>query len=152
MDDQHFLSFVLALLILCSITSAHNHCEKIDFNRTVFNEFRECSQRQLPALTVKDYSTNNLPKFRPTSRFFLGTILNDFSCMESSAKFSLNPDSYIEAPVYFKSDTKAYISITVYDMDRNMPVHSWRNSDNKGAWSMAHIDIKNEITNAQVRA
>lgn len=152
MGDQHFLSFVLPLLLLCSITSAQNQCVKIDFNRTVSDEIRECNQRKLPALAIKDYSTNNLPKYRPTTRYFLGTNFIEFSCIELSAKFSLNPDSYIEAPVYLKSDTKAYISITVYDMDRNMSVYSWRNSDGKGAWSMAHIDIKSQITNAQVRA
>lgn len=151
MGDQHFLSLIVLLLLLCAVTSAQNQCAEIDFNRTVFNEFRECNQRQLPALAIKDYTVNIIPKYRPTSRYFLGTNFNEFSCIESSAKFSLNPDSYIKAPVYFKSASDAFIEVLVYDMDQNLPVYSWRKNNAKGEWSMAHIDIKSKIPNAQVR-
>lgn len=151
MGDQQLLSLIVPLLLFCSILSVHIQCAEVDFNRTVFTEFRECNQRQLPALVIKNYSANNIPNYRPTSLFFLGTNVNKFSCIESSDKFPLNPDSYIKAPVYFKSISGAFIEILVYDLDQNLPVYSWRKSDGKGDWTMAHIDIKNEIPNAQVR-
>lgn len=154
MCDQQFLILIVSLLLLSSITSARKQCAEIDFDRfQVFKELRECKQGQLPPLAIKDYSTNSLPKYRPTSRYFLGTNFNEHSCIELSAKFSLTPDSYIEAPVYLKSEREAYVNITVYDMDRNAPLYAWRFDDGKGgAWSVARIDIKSEIPNAQVTA
>lgn len=146
-----FLSLFVPSLLLCSITSAQYPCAKIDFDRPVFFELRECNQRHLPPLTIKDYSTNILPKYRPASRYFLGTNFNEISCLESSARFQLNPNSYIEAPVYFRSVPGAFFEIHVYDMDRNTPVYSWRSTDGKGTWSMAHIDITSSIPNAQVK-
>lgn len=147
-----FLSVFVPMLLFCSIVSAQSPCAKIDFNRTMFHEFRECRQRYNPVFAIKDYTANNIPKYRPNSRYFLGTNFNEFSCIESMARFPLNPNSFIDAPVYFKSTPGAFIEIIVYDMDRNLPVYSWRNNDGKGAWSIAHIDIRSQIPNAQVRA
>lgn len=151
MLTQKFLSLFVAVLLSCSTASAQSPCAKIDFNRTMFHEFRECRQRYNPVFAIKDYTVNTIQKYRPNSRYFLGTNFNEYSCIESVARFPLNPNSFIDAPVYLTSVPGAFVEIVVYDMDRNLPVYSWRNSDGKGIWSIAHIDIKSSIPNAQVK-
>lgn len=150
-DHRFFGILVVCLFQFCCIANAQNYCAKVDFNRAAFSEFRQCYGKSLPVFVTKDYQTHReIRPYRPASRYYLGTNIDSYSCIESSFKFSMNAMTRIEAAVYLKSVLNAFIEIVVYDADRNMPVYSWRNETANGNWFLIHGEIRSTIPNAQV--
>lgn len=146
-----FNVFLTIVACLIGLSSAQNSCAKIDFNQSTYPAFRECRGKFLPVFIVKEYAYfHDIKPYRPSSRYFLSTNIDGYSCIESTFKFNLNINSRIEAAVYLNSFANAFVEIVVYNMDQNnVPVYSWRNASSNG-WFLVHGDIRSSIPNAQV--
>lgn len=138
-------------MYLC-IANAQKYCAKIDFNRQIIPEFRECFGKPYPVLTAKEYRNNpEIRPYRSTSRYFLGTEFDLYSCLESTSNISMNGMTRIEAPIYSKLFSDAFIEITVYDANRNMRMDFWRIDTSNGiGWSKIPGVIRSIIPNARV--
>lgn len=140
---------------LCSMISTEDpkpYCSKIDFNRPTFTEFRECRGKFLPLFSVKSYSGSSaITPFRPTSKYYLSTNVEGYTCAESSSKYSLNESSRIDSAIFLSFENAgAFVEILVVDTDKNIPVYSWKN-DSSTNWYRINGRIKNKIPNAQVK-
>lgn len=150
---SHKILFVtISLVIFHQLTLAQKYCAKVDFNRTNFNEFRECSLSYLPELKIKEYSkTSEVHPYRKTSRYYLSTdFINQYSCIMTSEKYALSPTTRIEAAVFLKSFANAFVKFFVYDTDNNMEIYSWRNSTSSPNWFIFNAEVKINIPHAVV--
>lgn len=144
--------YVIALLLVfCELTMCQQFCAKINFDRPVFSEFRECKEQYLPPFYIKDYASNRgVPPYSLTSKYFLSNNYYGFSCMESNIIFSFNRNTYIEAAIYLKSLPNAFVEINVYDGNKNELIKSIR-SDGTQNWSILRGNVNGNISNARVR-
>lgn len=141
----------ISVVTWCSgLAAAQNVCAKIDFNRTISQDFVECHGKYQPIFVIKDYATHReLKPYRPTSRYFLSNNFDMYSCGETRMHFSLNAESSIEASIFFKSIGNAFFEIIVYDSIKNVRVTSVR-SDGTAGWFILRDHIRSNIQNARV--
>lgn len=150
MCDRKLYYFVF-LSLVCDISQAQNFCAKIDFNRPTYSEFHECHGRYIPKFVIKPYwEQHEIHPYRSTSQYFLGTDFYPDSCIESVQNFSMNANTRIEAAIYLKSFSNAFIEIIVLDAENNSQVHNWRNGTANGNWFVIHGEVQKNIPHAQV--
>lgn len=149
---------IFCILFLLSVVAIRNawceseYCSKIDFNRPQFTEFVKCINKFLPLFVIKDYtSTSSITPYRPTSEYFLSTAVEGFTCAESTKIYHLNSSSRIEAAVFLSFENPgAFFEVLVFDVDRNIPVFSWKNVSST-TWYTIKGKISREIKKARVR-
>ncbi|XP_055326744.1 uncharacterized protein LOC129580396 [Sitodiplosis mosellana] len=139
------------LLNFVHLTVAQQLCTKIDFDRTVLPEFRECTDQRLPALYITDYASHReVPPYRPASPYYLSNSYFGLSCIESVIVLAFDKYTSIEAAIYLKSLGSAFVEINVYDATHiNSLVKSFR-SDGTQNWSILRGSVDRNISNARV--
>lgn len=139
------------LVVFCDRTTAQSFCAKVDFNRTAFPEYNECSGKFYPNFVVKDYAmAKNIQPYRPYTKYYLTNNFDQFSCAESNIRISINPSSVIEAAIYLNPIGNAFVEINIYDADRNVRVDSLR-SDGTSEWFILKKNMQSIIPNARVK-
>lgn len=137
------------LVVFCDLASAQSFCAKIDFNRTIFPEFREC-QGNFQKFVIREYGMGkDVKPYRTDSKYFLTNDLDKYSCAESNIRLSINPSTTIEAAIYLKSAGGAFVEINIYDVDRNARVDTLRNEGTSG-WFILKKNMETTIPNARV--
>lgn len=149
------VSFVILLSICYPVESAKSeYCEKIDFNRTIFTDFHQCTAQYLPQFVVKSYSsTSAIKPFRPHSLYFLSTDFVGYSCVESTRTFFMNSNTRIMSAVLLKAAEYVNIEISVYNTELNRKVYSWINGTSAGqssSWFIMHGLVSEPIPRAVV--
>lgn len=146
-----WISFV-CLPLFVSISNGEKFCTKIDFNRTTIPEFRECFGKPGKGFILKSYQdTPEIPPYRPTSRYFFAPASDTESCVESTFNLTMNAMTRIEAAIYVKSISNAFVEIIVFDADRNEQKFEWKTLISNGNWTLIKGVILSEIPNARVR-
>lgn len=144
--------FVCLLLFNGAISQETLPCQKIDFNRPEISEFKLCYQQFLPVLRIKKYiDVTDVAPFRSSSQFFLSTVGEGLSCMESASEFSLNENSIIQSAVYLEFvDAGATASIIVLDLNTNREAYTWT-YNKSGDWLVVEEKVDRVIPRAMVR-
>ncbi|XP_031635925.1 uncharacterized protein LOC116348878 [Contarinia nasturtii] len=141
---------VLTLIVLCDISFANKYCAKIDFNRPIYNEVRECrSQNHLP-LASKSYATNkDFLRYRPNSMFYLANNFFNYSCVEISMELKIDSNTVIEAALYLKSINHAFVEFNVYE-ERTHELIKSIHTDGTTGWTILRGNYFRNIPNARV--
>ena len=146
------LTIALYITTLCYVATGQSFCGKFDFNQSYLMGFSACYGKYPSVFVPKDYLSNpEIRPYRPTSRYFLGSIPNTYSCMESNNYFSMNANTRIEAAIYLKSDWNSFLRIIVMDVNQNRPIHTFQIEPKFGNWFLFQEEIRTIIPNAKVR-
>lgn len=147
---RYAFSFLFCLLH-SAIGQSSKICSKIDFNRAVVNDFRECYQQFLPVLRIKKYADETgLQSYRPGTEFFLSPFVEGYSCVESVSVFQLDENSVIQAAVYLSFvDAGAFVRLIVVDLQENKEAISWRYEESAD-WFMVAEKVGMKINRAMV--
>lgn len=142
---------VFFCLVHPAIGQTSKICSKIDFNRAVVSDFRECFQQFLPVLRIKKYSEETeLQSYRPGTEFFLSPFVEGYSCVESVSVFQLDENSVIQAAVFLSFvDAGAFVRLIVVDLEENREALSWR-YEKSTDWFMVEEKVGRKINRAMV--
>lgn len=149
-------SLVLFLIVCCYHVDSKNseYCAKIDFNRTSFTDFRQCTAQYLPQFVVKSYTNTPIIKpYRARALYYLSTDFVGYSCVESTRTFFMNSNTRIVAAVLLKAADYVNIEISVYNTELNRKIYSWINGTSSGqssSWFIMSGQVMETIPRAEV--
>lgn len=148
---RELLILAIVMVLLQSSAGQSKVCSKIDFNRAVINEFRECYQQFLPVLKTQKYSDQTaVTPYRPGTEFFLSPSVEGYSCLESVPVFKLDENSVIQAAIHVDFvDEGAFVSIVVVDLTANNEAYSWKYQKSH-KWFMVEEKITKKVPQAMV--
>lgn len=139
MKSIGLLSSLLLFVVVCfyNVDSENSeYCAKIDFNRTIFTDFRQCTAQYLPKFVVKSYTnTPTIKPYRARALYYLSTDFVGYSCVESTRTFFMDSNTRIVAAVLLKAADYVNIEISVYNTELNRKIYSWINGTSSGQTS-----------------